>query len=84
MSTKEQPGSAATIFTGVNVRTHMALAVVALSKSVNRYRLTELKRFIYETGRRQAIFQCGDEKAVRRAAIQDIGGLTARFAPTGS
>ena len=80
MSTKEQPGSAVAIFTGIDVRTQIAMAV-------NRYGLTELKRFIYETGRTQAILQCDDEnaiKAVRRAAIQDIGGLTGRLAPTGS
>ena len=48
---------------------------------------TDLKRFIYETGRTQAILQCGDEnaiKAVRRVAMQDIGVLTGRLAPTGS
>ena len=43
MPTKEQLGSAVTIFTGIDVRTQMAMAVVAPSKSVNRYGLTELK-----------------------------------------
>ena len=65
----------------------MAMTVVAPSKSVNRSGLTELKRFIYETGRTQAILQCDDADAitaVRRAASQDIGGLTGRLAPTGS
>ena len=37
MSTKEQPGSAATIFTGINVRTQMAMAVLVPSKTVNRF-----------------------------------------------
>ena len=65
----------------------MAMAVMVPSNSVNRYGLTELKRFIYETGRTHAIIQCDDEhaiKAVRRVAIQDIRGLTGRLAPTGS
>ena len=63
------------------------MAIIVPSKSVNKYRLTELKRFIYETIQNQAILQCDDEntiKAVRRAAIQDIGGLTGSLAPTGS
>ena len=87
MSTKEQPGSAVTIITGIDVRTRIATAVVVPSKSVYRYEYTELKRCIYEPGRTQAILQCDDEnaiKAVRRAASQDAGGLTGRLAPTGS
>ena len=85
MSTQEQPDSAVTIFTGINVRTQMATAIVAPSKSINKYGLTELKRFIYETSRTQAICQCDAEnaiKTVRRAAIQDAGGLTIRLALT--
>ena len=87
MSTKEQLGSAVTIFTGIDVRTQTGVAVVVLAKTVNRYRLTELNRFIDETRRTQAILQCDDEnaiKAIRRAAIQDSGGLTGRLAPIGS
>ena len=79
MSTKEQPGTAVTIFTGFYVRTQVAMAVMVPSKSVNRYGLTELKRFIYETGRTQAILQCDDEHATKarwRAALKYIGGLT--------
>ena len=53
----------ATIFTGVDVRTQMAMAVTAPSKSVNRNGLTELKRCIYDTGRTQAIRQCDDENS---------------------
>ena len=85
MSTKEQLGAAVTIFTGVDVRTQMAMAVLAPSNAVNRYGLTELKRFIYEPGRTQAILQCDDEssiKAIRRVALKDIEGLTGRLAPT--
>ena len=85
MSTKEQPGTAITIFTGVDVRKQMAMAVPVPSKSVNRYGLTEFKRSIYEAGRTQAIIQCDDEhsvKAIRRATIQEIKGLTGRRAPT--
>ena len=40
MSTKEQPGTAVTIFTGLDVRTQMAMAVIVPSKSVSRYGLT--------------------------------------------
>ena len=85
MFTKEHPGSAVTLFTGIGCRTQMAMAVVVPSKSEHRYGLSELKRIIYETDRTQAILQCDGEnaiKAVRRAAIQDIGGLTGRLAPT--
>ena len=84
MSTKEQPGSAVTIFTGVDVIAQMAMAVMVPLTSVNRYGRTELKRFIYETGRTQAILQRDDEnsiKAIRRATIKDIEGLTGRLAP---
>ena len=87
MSTEEQPGNAVAIFTGIGVRTQMAMAVIVPSKPVSRYGLTELKRFIYETGRTQAILQCDHAntiKAVRRVVVQDIGGLTGRLAPTGS
>ena len=68
-------------------RTQMAMAVVVPSKSVNRYGLTEPKRFIDGTGRTQAILQCDDEnaiKAVGRVAIQDAGGLAGRLATTAS
>ena len=71
MSAKEQPGMAVTIFTGIGVRTHLAMA--------------DLKRFIYETGRPEAILQCADEdsdQAESRAAIKYIGGLTGRLTPT--
>jgi hypothetical protein len=63
----------------------MAMVALGPSKSVNRYGLTELKRFNYETGRTQAILQSDDEnaiKAIRRVVVQDIGGLTGRLAPT--
>ena len=70
MSTKAQLGTAVTIFTGVDVRTQMAMAVMAPSKSVNRYGLTELTRFIYETGRTQAILQCDDVNSMRQYGEQ--------------
>ena len=87
MSTNEQPGNAVTIFTGINVRTQMAMAVLAPSKSINRNGLAELNIFIYMTRRTQAILQCDDEYAIkvfRRAALRNIGGLPGRLAPTGS
>ena len=87
MSTMEQPGSVVTICAGIDVRTQMAMAVVAPLNSVNRYGIGELKRFIDETGRTQAIIQCDEENsinAVKTAAIELIGGLTGRLAPTGS
>ena len=48
---------------------------------------SELKRFIYETGRTQAIIQTDDEasiKAVAKNLIRELGGLSFRKAPTGS
>ena len=64
----------------------MSMAIVVPSQLVNKYGLTALERFIYETERARAILRCDDEraiKAVRRAASQDIEGLTGRLAPTG-
>ena len=61
LSTKEQPGLSITIVTAVDVRTQMSCAMVTPSKQVNRYVLTELRRFILEVGRTQAILQCDDE-----------------------
>ena len=59
-----------------------------LSFAIDFYsKLTELKRIIYATERIQATLRCDDEraiKAVRRAPIQDIEGLTGRLAQTGS
>ena len=54
LSTKEVPNSAVTVLTAIDVRAQLAMGAVVPSKSVNRYALTELKRFIYETGRTQA------------------------------
>ena len=87
MSAKEQPGNAATVLTIIDVRALMSMAIVEPSQLVNKYGLTELKRNIYATERIQATLRCDDEhaiKAVRRAPIQDIEGLTGRLAPTGS
>ena len=88
MSAKEQPGDAATVFTSIDVRKQIAMAVVAPSKSLKQKSgLTELERFIYDERRTQAILQCDDEnsiKARRRAAIKHIEGFTGRLAPTGS
>ena len=87
MSTKEQLGTSVTILTGIDFRTQVAIAASVPSKSMNRYGLTTLKRFIYEPGRTHSILQCEDESLtaeVRRVAIKDIGGLTGRLAPTGS
>ena len=87
MSAKEQPGNAATVLTIIDVRALMSMAIVEPSQLVNTYGLTELKRIIYATERIQATLRCDDEraiKAVRRAPIQDIEGLTGRLAPTGS
>ena len=68
MSTEEQPGTAVTIFTGIDVRAQFAMAVMVPSQSINRYGLTELKRFIYEKGRTQAVLQCDDENAIKHFA----------------
>ena len=76
MSTKEHPGMVVNIFTGIDVRTQLAMAVAAPSKSVNRYGVKELNGFIFETGRTKAICQCDDENsmsAIRRVALQAIG-----------
>ena len=86
MSAKEQPGDAATVFTSIDVRTQMSMAIVVPSLLVNKYGLTELERINYQTERPRAILRRDDErtiKAVRRAASQDIEGLTGRLAPTG-
>ena len=58
VSTTEQPGTATTIFTGIDVRTQQAMAAIGPSKSVNRYSSPEMKRVIYGTGRTQATLQC--------------------------
>ena len=63
------------------------MGAVVPSKGVNRYGLTELKRFIYETGRTQAILQCDAENSIKanvRAVLKELGGLTFRVAPVGS
>ena len=65
LSTKEEPGMAVTVVTSINVRPQMAMVVVVPSTSVHRYGLTELKRFIYETGRTQASLKCDDESSVK-------------------
>ena len=87
LSTKEEPGVHATILTAIDVRTQLSMAIVIPSKKASRYAVTELKRFIYETGRTQAILQCDDEssiKALLKTVISEIGGLAMRVAPTGS
>ena len=50
-----------TVLTAIDVRTQLSMAVIVSSKSVNRYGLTELNRFIYEPGRTPAILQSDDE-----------------------
>ena len=65
----------------------MTLAVVTPSKSLNRYAITELRRFIFEVGRSYATLQSDDENAIKafvRAALKEVAGLSSRVAPTGS
>ena len=65
----------------------MAMAVAVPSKQVTPYAITELKRFIYETGRTQAILQCDRESSIMnllKEVAKDIGGLTVRYIPTSS
>ena len=78
---------AVTVFTTIDVRIQVAMATIAHSKSVNKYGLTALKRVIYEASKTQAILQCDNAtsvKAVSRATIKELGGLTMRVALTSS
>ena len=88
LATKEHPSNQLTILTAVDVRTQLATAIVVPSKKASqKYVNTELKRFIYETGRTQAIMQTDDEasiKAVAKNLIRELGGLSFRKAPMGS
>ena len=86
-TTQEESGVTLTVLTAVDVRTQMAMAVVVPSKQVTPYAITELKRFIYETGRTHAILQCDRESTVMnllQEVAKDIGGLTVRYIPTAS
>lgn len=87
LGTKEDKNKLVTLFTAIDVRTQMSMACVVPSKSVNRYALTEFERFVFETGRTQAVIQCDDEssiKALARACSREVGGFTVRVAPTSS
>ena len=86
MSVKEI-GESITIFTAVDIRTSMSMAVVTPSKALNRYAITEFKRFIFESGRTYAIVQTDDEssiKAMIRGSVRELSGSSIRNAPTGS
>ena len=76
-----------TVMTAIDIITGLATASVVTSKGANLHAVTELKRFILETGRSFAFLQSDQEpsiKAVLQAVIKQLPGLTLRGAPTHS
>ena len=73
--------------TAIDIITGLSTASVVTSKGANLHAVTELKRFILETGRSFAFLQSDQEpsiKAVLQAVIKQLPGLTLRGAPTHS
>ena len=63
------------------------MATVVTSKGANLHAVTELKRFILETGRSFAYLQSDQEpsiKAVLQAVVKQLPGLNLREAPAHS
>ena len=76
-----------TVMTAIDIITGLATASVVTSKGANLHAVTELKRFILETGRSFAFLQSDQEpaiKAVLQAVIKQLPGLTLRGAPAHS
>ena len=71
----------------MDVQTGLASASVVPSKECSTYSITELKKFIYESGRTYGSMQSDQEAsitAILKAVTREIGGLSLRHAPKGS
>ena len=64
LSSKIEPEKSVTVLTAIDVRSQLAMGAIVPSKRVTRYALTELKRFVLETGRTDAIIQSDDEASI--------------------
>lgn len=77
-----------TLFTAIDIWTHIVMAIIVPSESVNRYALAELKRFIHEARRTHAVLLHVDDessiKASARVCAFEIGSLIMRVVSTAS
>jgi len=67
-----------TVMTAIDIITGLSMATVVTSKGANLHAVTELKRFILETGRSFAYLQSDQEpsiKAVLQAVVKQLPGL---------
>ncbi|MCP4195181.1 MAG: hypothetical protein GY768_31660, partial [Planctomycetaceae bacterium] len=70
--------------TGVDIQTSIGLSVMLPSKEISTYAISELRRFVYETGRTYGILQSDQEKSlvgIVKAVLRQVGGLTFRLSP---
>ncbi|MCP4192560.1 MAG: hypothetical protein GY768_18250, partial [Planctomycetaceae bacterium] len=70
--------------TSVDIQSSIGLSVMLPSKEISTYAISELRRFVYETGRTYGILQCDQEKSlvgIVKAVLRQVGGLTFRLSP---
>ena len=63
------------------------MATALPSKELSVYGVTELKRFVYETGRTYGTIQYDKENALQsfvKSVVREVGCLSARSVPKGS
>ena len=73
-----------TILTATDVQTGLATSVVVPAKGRHAYGITELKKFVYETGRTFGILQYDKEpplKALATDTMKELGGVSVRATP---
>ena len=72
------------ILTGIDVLTGLCAAAVVPNRRFSTYAVTEIRRFVYESGRTYGTLQCDQDvsiTAVAQAVIRSVGGLNFRHSP---
>ena len=78
--TTKEGGETATILAAYDVTNGMSMTTLVEKKGVNKYALSELKRFLLETGRMNAVIQTDQENSIKTlvaALVKEVGGALA-------
>ena len=85
LRTVEHVDEKVTVLTAIDIQTSLCMAVIVPRKGDDDYAVTEVKRFLLETGRTRCTLQTDQEPAMKtliQRIAREMGGLAVRHAPT--
>ena len=72
------------ILTALDIQSGLGAATVVPTKDFNPYAVSEIRRFVYESGRTYGVIQSDQEKSIRAiadAVVRQVGGMKVRQSP---